>query len=83
MSWFIKQKVTWCFTQAVGLPWEFPVPLWTRGAYLGEDGTVFVPAKLTGNETFILLRAALAGIEAVLSDIDSPAGGLHVYLPAE
>jgi hypothetical protein len=30
-----------------------------------------------------LLRAAFAKIEAVTTDIDSPAGGIHVYLPAE
>ena len=54
---------------------EGPGPEWVRSAALDDEGTVFVPAIITGSEAFALICAVHDGTKMVLD-------GEHVYLPA-
>lgn len=49
-------------------------PDWLRSAAINEEGTVFAPAELTGNERDAFLRASWDGVPAVIHRG-------HVYLP--
>ena len=51
-------------------------PQWMLSAALADDGTVFVPAVIAGNEGRVLLMASWDGISSVFDDG-------HIYLPAD
>jgi hypothetical protein len=62
-------ELEWCCVEGNG-------PKWARLAALSDDGTVFIPAALMGNETRAFLCASWDGLPAAME-----AG--HVYLPAK
>lgn len=49
-------------------------PGWLRSAAINEEGTVFAPAALTGNEMSAFLKASWDGVRAVIYRG-------HVFLP--
>jgi hypothetical protein len=51
------------------------VPAWQRSAGLADDGTVFVPAAIAGNEEAAVLSASWDGVGVVLYK-------KHAFLPA-
>ena len=52
------------------------VPKWARRAVVTDDGTLYVPAVLGGNELGVILCAGYDGTR-LISDMD------HIYAPAE
>lgn len=54
---------------------DAPGERWMRSAALCNDGTVYVPAAIAGEETMAFLCAGWDGISGVIDDG-------HLYLPA-
>jgi hypothetical protein len=52
------------------------VPLWQRSGAIAEDGTVFIPAAITGSEKDVVARANTASI-TVVTYLE------HSFVPAE
>jgi hypothetical protein len=52
------------------------VPEWVRSACLNDDGRVFAPAIVAGDEMRVLLCAAFDGVSLILDDG-------HAYLPTD
>lgn len=52
------------------------IPKWMRSAGVDEDGTVFVPAFVGGDEDFVVLTAGWDGNVPMVIDDG------HAYLPA-
>ena len=53
------------------------VPGWVRSAGLADDGTVYVPAKIAGDEMAAVLSASWDGVDGVVSYRG------HPFLPAD
>jgi hypothetical protein len=52
------------------------MPEWMRSVAVGDDGTIFAPAAMSGNEKRAMLCASWDGVPAVLN-------AKHVYLPVK
>lgn len=52
------------------------VPKWKRSAALADDGTIFVPAIIAGDEQIVFLTASWDGV-SVITDEDG-----HVFVPS-
>jgi hypothetical protein len=52
------------------------VSRWLVTAFIGEDGTVFIAARVAGNEHRIVLSAMFDGVDCVIHRH-------HVYLPVD
>jgi hypothetical protein len=61
---------------AVSAPDGATVPEWVRSACLADDGRVFAPAIVAGDEMRVLLCAAHDGVSLILDDG-------HAYLPTD
>lgn len=66
-------ELRWC---AVPNPPGHRKPEWFRSAALAEDGTVYAPAVVAGNELAVTMAATYDGVSALVSDH-------HVYLPTD
>jgi hypothetical protein len=56
------------------------MPEWMRSVAVGDDGTIFAPAAMSGNEQRAMLCASWDGVPAVLS---GRGNAKHVYLPVK
>lgn len=63
----------WC---CVSNPKGGREPEWKRSAALADDGVVFAPAIITGNEMVAFLAASWDGTPVVMNDD-------HLYLPVQ
>lgn len=59
------------------------IPKWKRSVGLSEEGVVFVPAAMTGNESEVFLCAGYDGTTVVqyLNHVYVPAGWLAAEFP--
>ena len=66
-------ELRWCFCPP---PASAPrLPEWLRSAAMARDGTVFLPAAISGNESHSLISALWDGVTMIEADG-------RVYLPA-
>lgn len=68
----MSDSLTWIMTDGNGIK----APKWQRLAAVADDGTVFVPAAIAGNEQMIFLIAGWDGNVPVVSNRK------HLYVPA-
>jgi hypothetical protein len=67
----MKTNTLWSTVDDVG---NKKTPAWQRSACITDDGVVFAPAAIFGNEERIYFMAAFDGVSYIYQDS-------HVYLP--